>query len=69
MVVPQAAIRTVTGTSRLFVVDGDRAKERVVTVGEVYDGAIEVLTGLSAGEKVVTSAVNQLTDGVRILAR
>jgi multidrug efflux pump subunit AcrA (membrane-fusion protein) len=53
----------------LFVIDGDRAKERVVTVGDVYDGAIEVLTGLSVGERVITSAVNQLTDGVRVLAR
>jgi RND family efflux transporter MFP subunit len=69
VVVPQAAIRTVTGTTRLFVIDGDRAKERVVTVGEVYDGAIEVLTGLAVGERVITSAVNQLTDGVRVLAR
>ena len=31
LVVPATAVRTVNGTARVFVVDGDRAKERVVT--------------------------------------
>jgi membrane fusion protein, multidrug efflux system len=69
LLVPEAAVRTVNGTARLFVVDGDRAKERVVTVGEVVAGQIEVTTGLTAGERVVTSGVNALVDGVRVVAR
>ena len=69
IVVPATAIRTVTGTARLFVVDGERARERVVTVGETADGAIEVRSGLSAGERVATSAVNSLVDGGRIVVR
>jgi RND family efflux transporter MFP subunit len=69
LVVPATAIRTISGTSRLFVVDGDRARERVVTVGDIADGAIEVVTGLSAGERVVTGPLNQVVDGVRVVAR
>lgn len=69
IVVPAAAVRTVSGTTRLFVLDGDRANERVVTVGEVVDGMVEVVTGLSAGERVASSAVDQLRDGSRVTSR
>jgi len=51
------------------VVDGERAKERVVTVGQTVAGEVEVTTGLMAGERIVTSAVNPLTDGARVVAR
>jgi RND family efflux transporter MFP subunit len=69
VVVPAASVRTVAGTARLFVVDGERARERVVTVGEVVDEAIEVVTGLAAGERVITGPLSQLADGIRIVAR
>jgi len=69
LLVPQSAIRTVSGTARVFVVDGERAKERVVTVGQTVAGEVEVTTGLMAGERIVTSAVNPLTDGARVVAR
>src|SRR5262249_53205817 len=69
IVVPATAIRTVSGTARLFVIDGDRVRERVVTVGDIHDQDIEVLTGLVAGERVATGSVNQLVDGVRVAVR
>lgn len=69
IVVPATAVRTVAGTARLFVLDGDRVKERVVTVGDTAGGDIEVTSGLSADERVVTSAVSPLVDGIRVVAR
>jgi RND family efflux transporter MFP subunit len=66
---PVAAVRTVAGTSRVFVVSGDKAEERIVTIGQPVGDLIEITTGLKAGEKVATSNVAQLADGARVAAR
>src|SRR5215470_63685 len=66
VLVPAAAIRTVSGTSRVFVVTGDRAEERIVTTGQKVDPLVEITTGLKAGERVATENVNQLVDGVKV---
>ena len=66
---PAAAVRTVAGTSRVFVVAGDKAEERIVTIGQPVGDLIEITSGLKAGENVATSGVAQLADGVRVAAR
>jgi cobalt-zinc-cadmium efflux system membrane fusion protein len=66
---PAAAVRTVAGTSRVFVVVGDKAEERIVTIGLPVGDLIEITSGLKAGENVATSGVAQLADGVRVAAR
>jgi RND family efflux transporter MFP subunit len=63
---PNAAIRAVAGTSRVFVIAGDRAEERIVTVGQPVGDLVEITSGLKAGEKVATTNVAQLTDGARV---
>jgi membrane fusion protein (multidrug efflux system) len=65
VVVPIAAVRTAGGTSRVFVVNGDRAEERVVTVGQTIDTRVET-NGLKAGERVATANVTQLADGTKV---
>jgi RND family efflux transporter MFP subunit len=69
LLVPTAAVRTVAGTSRVFVVSGDRAEERIVTVGQAVGDQVEITSGLAAGENVATTSVAQLTDGVRVAAK
>jgi membrane fusion protein (multidrug efflux system) len=66
---PGVAVRTVAGTSRVFVVSGDRAEERIVTVGQPVDDLVEITSGLKAGETVATSSVAQLSDGMRVTPR
>ena len=66
---PAAAVRTVAGTARVFVIDGDRAEERIVMTGQAVGEQIEIASGLKAGERVATSGVEQLVDGVRVAAR
>jgi membrane fusion protein (multidrug efflux system) len=68
LLVPAAAVRTVSGTSRVFVVAGGRAEERLVTTGQAVGDLIEVTTGLKAGEQVATTNVTQLVDGVAVSA-
>ena len=66
---PATAVRTVAGTSRVFVVTGDTVEERIVTVGQQVGDLTEITSGLKAGEKVATSNVAQLADGVRVAAK
>jgi RND family efflux transporter MFP subunit len=63
---PATALRTVAGTSRVFVVSGDKAEERIVTIGQPVGDLIEITSGPEAGEKVATSNVSTLADGVRV---
>ncbi|HEY7171722.1 MAG TPA: efflux RND transporter periplasmic adaptor subunit [Vicinamibacterales bacterium] len=66
VVVPAAAVQTAGGTSRLFVVTGDRVEERVVTVGQTLGADVEITNGLKAGERVATRNVNKLSDGAKV---
>jgi RND family efflux transporter MFP subunit len=66
VLVPAGAVRTVSGTSRVFVIAGDRAEERIVTTGQKVDPLVEITTGLKAGERVATENVNQMIDGIKV---
>lgn len=66
VLVPAAAVRTDSGTDRVFAVVGDHVEERIVTTGQRVDGQIEITSGLKAGETVATSNVARLEDGAKI---
>ena len=66
VLVPTAAVRVVSGTGRVFVVNGDRVEERVIATGQKVDPLVEIVTGLKAGERVATENVNQLVDGTKV---
>jgi RND family efflux transporter MFP subunit len=69
ILVPKAAVRTVSGTSRVYVISGERAEERIVTVGQAADDLIEITTGLKTGETVATTNVEKLSDGAHVTAQ
>jgi RND family efflux transporter MFP subunit len=69
LLVPAAAVRTVSGTARVFVINGDRVEERVVMVGQVVGERVEITSGLAKGERVVASGVDRMVDGVRVVVR
>jgi multidrug efflux pump subunit AcrA (membrane-fusion protein) len=66
LLVPAAAVQSEAGVSKLFVATNDRADLRIVQVGRELDGQIEILRGLSAGERVVSRPVEGLADGATI---
>jgi RND family efflux transporter MFP subunit len=66
ILVPASAVRTVSGTSRVFVVAGGRAEERLITTGQTVGDLVEITTGLKAGEQVATTNLTQLVDGVEV---
>jgi RND family efflux transporter MFP subunit len=69
VLVPATAVRTVSGTARVFVVNGDRVEERIVTSGQAVGDRVEITSGLKAGEQVVASGVERLVDGIRVVAK
>ena len=69
ILVPAAAVRTVAGTARVFVIAGDRAEERIVMTGQVVGDQIEIATGLKSGERVAAAGLDQLVDGVRVAVK
>jgi len=69
ILVPSAAVRTVAGTARVFVIATDRAEERVVMTGQVVGDQVEIVSGVKAGERLAANAVNQLVDGIRVAVR
>ena len=69
VLVPKAAIRTLDGTSVVFVVRGDRVERRAIKAGANDGDLTEVVSGLAAGDRVVTEGVATLTDGARVKER
>jgi|SRR4051812_35252575 len=63
---PKAAVRTVDGRQIVFVVHEDRLERRAVTVGLEQGDHIEVVAGVSAGERVVVDGPETLKDGDKV---
>lgn len=67
IVVPAAAMVERGGLTSVWVVDGTSvARMRLVKTGTAEAGKVEILSGLSAGERVVTSGVDKVRDGARV---
>jgi membrane fusion protein, multidrug efflux system len=66
LLVDASAVETVAGTSRVYVVNGEKVEERIVTLGERVGNRIELATGVKSGERVVINPRGKLTDGTRV---
>jgi RND family efflux transporter MFP subunit len=66
LLVPSTAVETIAGTSRLYVVKGQTAEERIITTGERVGDRVEVATGVAADETVAVNPRGKLTDGTRL---
>jgi len=63
---PKAAVRTVDGRSVVFVVNDDRLERRAISVGRENGDQVEVISGVSAGERVVIEGPQSLKDGDKV---
>ena len=66
LVVPREALIREMQSAHLFVVEGDVAKKRDVTLGLEESGKVEVSSGLKPGEKVITAGQGALKDGSKV---
>jgi hypothetical protein len=53
----------------VLVVEDGFARIRLVTTGEKRDELVEILSGLNAGERVVSQRPARLADGARVEAQ
>jgi HlyD family secretion protein len=65
-VIPKTALRTVDGRTVVFVVKEDRLERRAITVGLENGDQVEVISGVTAGERVVVDGPQTLKDGDKV---
>ena len=66
--VPRSAVFSDQNTQsyRVFVIQGDTAKLRVVQIGAEENDTVQILSGVNADEVVATSNLQQLYEGARV---
>ncbi len=69
LAIPAAAVVERGQLQSVFVVDNGEARSRLITAGRRSNGAVEALSGLSAGESVVSPVPPGLQDGARLEVR
>jgi membrane fusion protein (multidrug efflux system) len=66
IVVPVTSVLYEGKNLKVFVAEGDRAKERIVKVGNKYDDVLEVTEGLKPGEMLVVAGHQNLSEGAKL---
>jgi RND family efflux transporter MFP subunit len=66
LMVPATAVKTDETGSRVYVVRDGRAEARVVLPGRAAGDAVELVSGVKAGERVVVEGADRLADGARV---
>jgi RND family efflux transporter MFP subunit len=69
LLVPKSAVRTEGTQSVVFVVRDDRVERRAIKVGVAQGDQVEVISGLTSGEKIVVEGHDGLADGTRVKER
>jgi hypothetical protein len=69
LAIPAAALTERGQLQSVFVVEDGAAHTRLVTTGRRTREAVEVLSGLTAGEKIVSPVPPGLLDGARVEVR
>ena len=64
--VPQPSVRTENGQTVVFVVEDETVDRRAVSVGRSIGNDIEIIAGVTPGDRVVVSESNGLTDGQKV---
>ncbi len=66
ILIPNIAVRTDGGVTKVFVIQDGRAMEKLVQVGDTENDLIQIKSGVKENEKVAVSNVEQLFDGVSV---
>ncbi len=69
LVVPVSVIQKTSKGEMLYVADGNKAKAVYVKTGANSNGQLEILSGLTAGDKVITAGFEDLDNGDPILVQ
>jgi RND family efflux transporter MFP subunit len=69
LMVPKTAVRADGGQTVVFVVKDDRVERRAVKAGAEQGDQVEIVSGLSSGERIVVEGHGTLADGSRVKER
>jgi membrane fusion protein, multidrug efflux system len=68
LLVPPASVVSFAGIDRVFTVKDGKASEKRIKAGRRSDEAVEIIEGISAGDRVVLSPGN-MTDGEKVIVK
>jgi RND family efflux transporter MFP subunit len=63
IVIPIKAIQKSENGDYLMLDENGRAKKVSITIGNIYNGNAEILTGVKKGDRVIMTGLNGLNDG------
>ena len=66
VLVPQRALRQISGATYVFVIKNARAEQRLIQPGQTEGDLVEIKSGIAADELVATGNVDQLSDGASV---
>lgn len=66
LLVPASALIGGAGSQSVFVLEEGTAVRRTVTTGMTSEGRVEILTGLAAGDPVISKGNTMLRDGMQV---
>jgi RND family efflux transporter MFP subunit len=66
VVVPEKSLTTFAGVTKLFVITGGKAEERVVRTGIAVDDRREIADGVKQGEQVAITNLDKLEQGAPV---
>jgi len=67
IMVPESSVSRFGQMERIFIVNKNQAQLRLVTSGIYQNGKLEILTGLTGGETIITNSNIKLHDGQSII--
>ncbi len=68
VMVPDVAVQKQVGTDDryVFVNNNGKAERRAVTIGRLVGGEYDILSGVEAGDEIITTAFSRITNGTAI---
>ncbi len=66
ILVPEQAIWPIGNDKTVYVVEDGKAVRRLVTLGQRQPGQVEILSGLAAGDEVITAGQMKIFDGAAV---
>lgn len=68
LMIPARAVVTVAGLTKVFVIENNKAVERIVKIGAADGDLVEIIEGVKDGETVATSNADKLQQGAVVTA-
>jgi RND family efflux transporter MFP subunit len=66
MLIPARAVVTQGQLQGVYVIDGNHARLRWVRLGKTFGDHVEVISGLTAGDRIAVSGMESLSDGRKV---